>query len=351
MQNNISLQNIGNTWKYLEIIATMSNTNLLISIVICTADRSASLQKTLASLNHINYNYFEVIVVDSSDDDSTLKMINLLKNNLTFSIKILTSQPKNISISRNIGIQKSSGKIIAFIDDDAIPPTDWLDKLISTYSLYGDKCAGVGGTVRDMTKAGYPLQYHQGITNLISNTIPIRSENVINYNQKQGFWFNGLMGTNSSYRKELLEKINGYDEFFEYFLDETDVCLRLIQAGYEIHYCDTVVDHYPQPSHNRYDQKHLTCWYSLAKNTTYFALKHAYKKIPLPILIIRLASLLIYRCLLRIIRLKFTHRLNNGILWQYIQQAFKGVRVGWSAGIGWHYGNNEKILNKNHISL
>ncbi|MFM7369994.1 MAG: glycosyltransferase family 2 protein, partial [Sphaerospermopsis kisseleviana] len=115
----------------------MSNTNLLISIVICTADRSASLQKTLASLNHINYNSnynsFEVIVVDSSDDDSTLKMINLLKNNLTFSIKILTSQPKNISISRNIGIQKSSGKIIAFIDDDAIPPTDWLDKLISTY--------------------------------------------------------------------------------------------------------------------------------------------------------------------------------------------------------------------------
>jgi hypothetical protein len=89
----------------------------------------------------------------------------------------------------------------------------------------------------------------------------------------------------------------------------------------------------------------------LAKNTTYFALKHACKKIPLPILIIRLASLLIYRCLLRIIRLKFTHRLNNGILWQYIQQAFKGVRVGWSAGIGWHYGNNEKILNKNHISL
>ncbi|MBD2292150.1 glycosyltransferase family 2 protein [Anabaena sphaerica FACHB-251] len=320
----------------------MSNSEL-ISIVICTADRSVSLQKTIESLNHINYPHFEVIVVDSSSNDNTLKMLNLLKQDLNFSIKISISSHKNLSISRNIGIQKSSGTIIAFIDDDAIPPSEWLNELIATYILYGNNCAGVGGTVRDMTTLGYPLQYHHGITNIISNTIPIRAVDAINYNQIDGFWYNGLMGTNSSYRKELLEKINGYDEFFEYFLDETDVCLRLIQAGYEIHYCDAVVDHYPQPSHNRYDQKHLTCWYSLAKNTTYFALKHAYKRLPLAILLIRLASLLIYRCLLRIIRLKFTHGLSNRILWQYIQEAFKGVRVGWSAGIAWHSGNNEKV--------
>jgi glycosyltransferase involved in cell wall biosynthesis len=323
----------------------------LISIVICTANRTVSLQKTLQSLNHINYPQFEVIVVDSSSDDRTLKMLNIIKEDLNFSMKVFTSNYKNLSVSRNVGIQKSLGEIIAFIDDDAIPPSDWLDKLMSTYYLYGDKCAGVGGTVRDMTTVNYPLQYHQGISNLISNTIPIRLKKAINYNQKNGFWFNGLMGTNSSYRKELLAKINGYDEFFEYFLDETDVCLRLIQAGYEIHYCDSVVDHYPQPSHNRYDQKHLTCWYSLAKNTTYFALKHGYQRLPLPIFWIRLGGILIYRCLLRIIRLKFTHRLSNLILWQYIQDAFKGVRVGWSAGVILSQENTGKIINTEQISL
>ncbi|AFZ60250.1 glycosyltransferase family 2 protein [Anabaena cylindrica FACHB-243] len=321
----------------------MLNTSILISIVICTADRSASLQKTIQSLNHLSYNHFEVIIVDSSANDNTLKMLNFIKQDLNYSIKIFISNYKNLSVSRNIGIQKSSGEIVAFIDDDAIPPTDWLDKLISTYSLYGYKCAGVGGTVRDMTTPGYPLQYHRGITNCISNTIPIRPGDALNYNQEQGFWYNGLMGTNSSYRKEFLEEINGYDEFFEYFLDETDVCLRLIQAGYEIHYCDTIVDHYPQPSHNRYDQKHLTCWYSLAKNTTYFALKHAYKRLPLSILLIRLVLLLIYRCLLRITRLKFTHRLDNQILWQYVQEAMKGVYAGWSAGMVWHHSNDQNI--------
>lgn len=316
--------------------------DILISIVICTSDRADSLQKTIDSLNQINYSYFEVIVVDSSSTNDTLDMLRKIKNHLDFDIKIFTSGNKNISISRNIGIKNSLGEIIIFIDDDAIPPSNWIEKLLSIYSLHGNKCGGVGGTVRDMTKSDYPLQYHCGITNIISNTIAIRSSNNINYNQPQGFWYNGLMGANSSYRKDILEKINGYDEFFEYFLDETDVCLRVIQAGYEIHYCDVVVDHYPQPSHNRKDQKHLTCWYSLAKNTTYFALKHAFKKIPFPILITRLTILLIYRCFLRIIRLKFTHHLSNELLSKYIKESIEGISVGWTAGMALHKVNESK---------
>ncbi|PNK08028.1 glycosyl transferase [Cylindrospermopsis raciborskii S07] len=305
----------------------------LVSIVICTLNRCCSLEKTLKSLNQINYRYFEVIIIDSSDDESTRKMVDELKMDLDFPIQIFRSSVKNISVSRNMGTQKSSGKIVAFIDDDAIPQRDWLDKLLATYTLKGDKCAGVGGSVKDMTKGDLPWQYYQGITNVMSHTIPIRLGKVPNHNQSHGFWYNGMMGTNSSYRKELLEKINGYDEFFDYFLDETDVCLRLIQAGYEIHYCDTIVHHYPQPSHNRYDQKHLTCWYSLAKNTTYFALKHGYNKMPYWIFILRLSSLLIYRCLLRILRLKFSHNLNNHILLDYIKQAIKGISLGWSYGV------------------
>ncbi|HEY9874408.1 MAG TPA: hypothetical protein V6D12_13290, partial [Candidatus Obscuribacterales bacterium] len=222
------------------------------------------------------------------------------------------------------------------LDDDAVPPPEWLDQLLLTYSLHGDKCGGVGGIVRDMTRPNFPLQYKRGISNAISETIPIREETAANYNEPQGFWYNCLMGANSSYRKDLLEKINGYDEFFEYFLDETDVCLRLIQSGYEIHYSDVIVDHYPQPSHNRKDQKHLTCWYDLAKNTTYFALKHGLQQIGFSILIFRLTFLLIRRCLLRIIRLKFTHNLSTYLILKYIQESIDGVRVGWAAGMKLH---------------
>ena len=263
-------------------------------------------------------------------------MLCSLSSKISSKIKSLKVKPKNISFSRNTGIKLASGSIIAFLDDDAIPPPDWIDKLLFTYSLYGDKCAGVGGTVRDMTRPGYPLQFRRGISSVLSETIHIRFSDAPNYNKPKGFWYNGVMGTNSSYRKELLEKINGYDEFFEYFLDETDVCLRLIQAGYDIQYSDVIVDHYPQPSHNRQDQKHLTCWYSLAKNTTYFALKHGFNKVSSPILVTRLTLLLIRRCLLRILRLKFTHNLPNSTLLKYIKQSIEGIRVGWTGGLNLH---------------
>ena len=311
----------------------MSKSFPLVSITICTADRRNSIEKTLQSLEKSSYQNFEVIIVDASSNKDTIELLETLTSKISFQLKTLKVDLKNISFSRNKAIKLASGSIIAFLDDDAIAPPHWIEQLLSTYSLCGDKCAGVGGTVRDLTRPGSPLQFRCGITSVISETIPIRSPHASDHNRPGGFWYNGFMGTNSSYRKDLLEKINGYDEFFEYFLDETDVCLRLIQAGYDIHHADVVVEHYPQPSHNRIDQKHLTCWYSLAKNTTYFALKHGFKRVLFPILLTRLTSILIRRCLLRILRLKFTHNLPNSVLIKYINQSIKGTFVGWAAGM------------------
>lgn len=311
----------------------------LVSIIICTSDRHHFLEKALKSLELLDYQNFEVIVIDASSTTHTSEIVHSLSSNNNLTLKLVKVEPHNISYSRNRGIKLASGSIIAFFDDDAIPPSEWIEKLLFTYSLHGDNCAAVGGAVRDLTRPGHPLQFCRGITNLFSETIAIRPADAADYNQADGFWFNGLMGTNSSFRKDLLEKINGYDEFFDYFLDETDVCLRLIQAGYEVHYTDVTVNHYPQPSHNRIDQKHLTCWYSLAKNTTYFAFKHGFKKFPFFIFVARLILLITSRCLLRILRLKFTHHLPISTLINYIQQTFDGSRVGWKAGLNLHKTN------------
>lgn len=146
------------------------------------------------------------------------------------------------------------------------------------------------------------------------------------------------MGANASYKQAALVQIGYLDEFFEYFLEETDACLRLLDAGYTIHHTDITVNHYVQPSHNRRDRRHLTCWYALAKNTTYFALKHGCQRcVYSPVFLMRLTALLIYRCLLRILRLKLMHHLSNALLLQYIREAIAGVGVGWKAGLQFHH--------------
>ncbi len=49
--------------------------------------------------------------------------------------------------SRNQGIQKCSGDLIAFIDDDCVAPANWLERLIGAIDTYG--VAGAGGTMTD----------------------------------------------------------------------------------------------------------------------------------------------------------------------------------------------------------
>jgi glycosyltransferase involved in cell wall biosynthesis len=322
-----------------------------VSIVICTANRCVSLEKTLASVEQSTYREMEVVIVDASDDDSVEQLILGIKSRYSFPISYLTVEQKNISVSRNVGINNSIGDIVFFLDDDAIAPPNWVEDSLRTYEKYGERCAGVGGTVRDMTRSGYPLQFHHGITNIYSNTIAIRDTNSANHNCPKGPWFNGLMGANSSYRRRCLIEISGYDEFFEYFLDETDVCLRLIRAGYEIHYSDVVVDHYPQPSHNRQDQKHLTCWYPLTKNTTFFLLKHSYGRTSTVFLQVRLAIIVFRRCLIRVLRLKVSHNISWMTLRLYLADIRRGLAVGWRSGLELHFTQGRNISEDRTVSL
>jgi GT2 family glycosyltransferase len=316
----------------------MSNADqtVFVSIIICTANRCKSLEKTLMSLHASTYLNIEIAIVDASDNTDVENLIQQAKSWYRFELKFLKITQKNISISRNVGIKNTIGEIIFFLDDDAIAPPNWVEEMLNVYRLHGNHCAGVGGTVRDMTRPGWPLQFYRGITNTYSVTLSVRDTSSMEHNNPEGPWYSGLMGTNSSYRRQCLDEIGNYDEFFEYFLDETDVCLRLIQAGYKIHYSDVVIDHYPQPSHNRLDPIHLTCWYPLTKNTAYFLLKYSYGKEALILLKIRLAMIVFRRCFVRVIRLKLSNKITWSVLSSYLTDIQRGFSTGWNAGMEFH---------------
>ncbi|AFY48359.1 putative glycosyltransferase [Nostoc sp. PCC 7524] len=308
-----------------------------ISIVICTVDRCHSLRNTLNSIAEWQSSFSELIVVHGPSQDETNDLLQEYEHLID---KVIVTASKNVSVARNLGLKEATQDIVMYLDDDVIPPQDWLETHLSFYKLYGQKCGCVAGDVRDKTKPDAPLQFSRGVNSLLSESKPILSEDTATKYLSSPYWFSAVMGANASYRRDALLKIGGFDEFFEYFLEETDVCLRLIQSGYKVYYTENTVDHYPAQSHNRQDQKHLTCWYSLGKNTTYFALKHAFHKIPFPILITRLYLLLNYRCFLRIIRLKFIYNLSNKLILKYLQESIEGIRVGWTAGFALHKVNS-----------
>ena len=91
--------------------------NNYFSVIIPTYNSEKYIERTFRSLINQSYKNFEIILVDNSSYDSTLKIVNNYKKKLN--LKILNVKNKGIiAISRNKGILNSSGNIISFLDSD-----------------------------------------------------------------------------------------------------------------------------------------------------------------------------------------------------------------------------------------
>jgi len=236
-----------------------------VSIVINTLNRAALLRKTLDSFSWLNYDAFEVVVVNGPSTDDSEAVLS------EFSGKIKHGRcpEANLSMSRNIGINMASGDVIAFIDDDAIPEPEWLAQAIAAFD--SDDVGAVGGRVFD--PSGYEFQYQYSTATRLGNANWRRTEATPEYCLPFTYEFPYLQGTNTFFRSDVLRKIGGFDEEFEYYLDETDVCLRMVDAGYlvrQLH--NAYVHHKFAPSHIRDNNKITRYRYPIIKNKIYFSL-------------------------------------------------------------------------------
>ena len=94
--------------------------NPLISIIIPTFNRAFTLKKAIESVIKQTYLDWEIILVDNSSTDNTSEILEEFNN---INVKVLTVNNNGvIGYSRNVGIEHSSGKYIAFLDSD-----DWWD--------------------------------------------------------------------------------------------------------------------------------------------------------------------------------------------------------------------------------
>ncbi|MFM2468593.1 glycosyltransferase [Burkholderia cenocepacia] len=245
-----------------------------ISIVINTLNRGPVLQKTLESFRWLRYpGEFEVIVVNGPSTDNSDEVI------ASWLPKIRAGKCDfaNLSISRNVGICMAQGDIVAFIDDDAIPEPEWLMQLAEPYR---DPIVGaVGGFVYNHT--GYDFQYKFGVVDRYAHAYLDMIEATPHLSFPKSMRFPHLLGCNSSFRRSALLEIGGFDEEFEYFLDETDVCLRIVDAGYLIAQLPCAyVHHKYAPSNIRGENKVVRNRYPVIKNKVYFSLKHAREFFP-----------------------------------------------------------------------
>src|SRR6516164_3476286 len=185
-----------------------------VSVVISTLNRAALLEKSRTSLKYQNFGNFEVVVVNGPSTDATEHVLS------SFYGTIVATQigEANLSKSRNAGIALSTGELVLFLDDDAFAEPDWIANIASAYA---DPSVGAVGT-RVYDHTGFQWQMNPFLVDEFYNPSLKRKPPLWAFEFADSKSIPHILGASSSFRREALMKIGGFDEEIEYFLDESE---------------------------------------------------------------------------------------------------------------------------------
>jgi GT2 family glycosyltransferase len=190
-----------------------------ISVIIVTYNSAACIAACVASVLEQSGVAFEVIVVDNASADATLEQ---LKN---FNVRVIAS-PENLGFGRgnNLGFSSSCGRYIYLLNPDArLTQKDALAEICRAmdanpnWGMAGTRVQAANGNAEDLPATSYPGQRH---VRRDFSKLPGRIA-----------W---ILGASMIIRRELYERLGGFDPRFFLYSEETDFCLRLRELGFEI---------------------------------------------------------------------------------------------------------------------
>jgi glycosyltransferase involved in cell wall biosynthesis len=117
-----------------------------VSVIIPTYNRSMFLRAAIASVLGQTFQDFEIVVIDNGSKDDIQEIVTEFKDRRIKCLRITTNN--GVSPARNLGIQNSNGKYVAFLDDD----DEWLPtKLERQISKFENGPSIVGGVYTGYT--------------------------------------------------------------------------------------------------------------------------------------------------------------------------------------------------------
>lgn len=201
------------------------NKNPFISVVIPTYNRKNDLIKCLGAIQNIDYPYknFEVIIIDDGSMDRTEEfMKSFVKKQKN--IKYFKQKNSGPAKARNLGIKKSRGEIVFFVDDDVLVPKDLIKKSLIWYK--SEKVGGVGGLVLPKKLSWPDLYYIARYLDEYINLIKLD-----NSDTKGG----GIATALCSYRRKVLRALEGFNESFPLAAGEDiELTHRALENGWII---------------------------------------------------------------------------------------------------------------------
>lgn len=140
-------------------------------------------------------------------------------------VALSNTQRRGLSGARNTGVAATDEEVIAFLDDDALPDSNWLEMLVSSYE---DQVLGVGGSIDPRWESQRPRWFPREFDWVVGCTylgMPETAGQVRN-----------LIGANMSLRRTVFDRVGGFAHELghkgevPFGCEETELCIRAQQA-------------------------------------------------------------------------------------------------------------------------
>jgi len=145
---------------------------------------------------------FEVIIINNNSTDKTESLaLEFIKNN-GINVRYFTETNQGLSFCRNRGILEAGSELVTFIDDDALPADDFLEKTILFFDTHPDVGAS-GGKILLKFTGKKPVWYNDFLSPLLG---------YFNYgNLTRPFKNNFFRGSNMTFRRSLFDTHKPFD--------------------------------------------------------------------------------------------------------------------------------------------
>jgi GT2 family glycosyltransferase len=160
---------------------------------------------------------FEIIFVDNGSTDCSLALAR------QYPVTVLQEPKRGRSTARNAGIRIARGSLIAFVDADCVVETNWLCRLVD--AMCPEHVGGAQGAF--IVRRDEPKELSAvgpGLTSYFdfSGYLPV------------------LATGGCIYRREILNRLNGFDERLNSF-EDVDLTWRVVFLGYSLSVVSDVV--------------------------------------------------------------------------------------------------------------
>ena len=229
-------------------------------IIICTYNNAALLDRvfTVISLQKVSKNYkWSVLVVDNKCTDETADIVDKhINSRLIPNLRRIVETKQGLTSARLCGIKNTTSEWISFVDDDCLLSEDWVDKA-TQFAASHQNCGAFGGKIiLDWETTPSPILIKKSMNFAAGD----RGDNPKQLDRGNFH----IPGAGLVIRRTALEKSGWLDKQFLNDREgkklsaggDSEIVLRILNAGYELWYTPDCVLHHFIPA-RRISEKYL----------------------------------------------------------------------------------------------